>query len=203
MPFSVVLTGVTGSGKTTISDRFASLPVLVVDADVISRNITQPGTTLWQTIVGYFAQKLDQATHTIARADIRRAIFNDATSKTWLETLLHPHILEGIRTQQQQCQTPYCLVVTPLFINLRHHIHHQRCLVVDTPRTLAIQRLRDRDGIDEDLANKMVGSTHIQQQLLALADDVIPNYQNTADLTLPIQQLHQHYLDLGRSRTPP
>ncbi|HLF66805.1 MAG TPA: dephospho-CoA kinase, partial [Gammaproteobacteria bacterium] len=83
------LTGGIGSGKTTAANFFAELGIPVIDADQISKEITQPNTPTTQDIIKHFGDEVC-VNHTLDRNKLRQIIFNNPAEKKWLEQLLHP-----------------------------------------------------------------------------------------------------------------
>ena len=77
MAYIVALTGGIGSGKSTVADMFARLGVPVTDADIIARQVVEPGTPALQAIAGHFGSRILTADGTLNRAALRREIFAD------------------------------------------------------------------------------------------------------------------------------
>ena len=67
-------------------------------------------------------------------------------------------------------------------------------LIIDTPETLQLERLIDRDKISESLAKRMIDSQVSLSDRLAFADDIIVNEGNLASLKMQIDDLHEKYL---------
>ena len=87
--FSVGLTGGIASGKTTVSEMFEKLGVPVVDTDVISRNLLDPGESAYERVVGHFGEQVLAADGAIDRRALRALVFSDSQQKSWLEKTLH------------------------------------------------------------------------------------------------------------------
>ena len=58
MGYTVALTGGIGSGKSTVADAFAQLGIKVIDADVIARQVVEPGTPALQAIADHFGPQM-------------------------------------------------------------------------------------------------------------------------------------------------
>lgn len=97
MAYIVALTGGIGSGKSTVADMFARLGVPVTDADIIARQVVEPGTPALQAIADHFGTRILAADGTLDRAALRQEIFADPAEKTWLNQLLHPLIHQETR----------------------------------------------------------------------------------------------------------
>lgn len=107
MAYIVALTGGIGSGKSTVADMFARLGVPVTDADIIARQVVEPGTPALQAIAEHFGPRILTADGALDRAALRREIFADPEEKAWLNQLLHPLIHQETRRQLNNVTAPY------------------------------------------------------------------------------------------------
>ncbi len=82
MTYVVGLTGGIGSGKTTVSDLFSALGVEVIDADVVARQVVEPGTPLLAKIVEHFGEEILTAEKALDRTKLRQIVFNNEQEKT-------------------------------------------------------------------------------------------------------------------------
>ena len=101
MGYTVALTGGIGSGKSTVADAFAQLGIKVIDADVIARQVVEPGTPALQAIAGHFGPQMIAPDGTLNRRLLREKIFAQVEEKAWLNALLHPLIQQETRRQMQ------------------------------------------------------------------------------------------------------
>lgn len=194
--FIVGLTGGIGSGKTAVSDRFAKLGIGIVDADVISREVVEPGTEALTAITTHFGKGLIQADGQLDRAALRQTIFADPNAKTWLETLLHPLIAKYTIEQLGAAQSTYALYVSPLLVESQQQTLCHRLVVVDVPESLQLKRTMTRDNNEQDQVERIMASQASRENRLAAATDVIDNTTGFDDLDLQINRLHQQFLAL-------
>ncbi|MCP4981658.1 MAG: dephospho-CoA kinase [Gammaproteobacteria bacterium] len=196
--FSVGLTGGIASGKTTISDLFAELGVPIIDTDVISRQLLEPGELAFDQVCAHFGDEiLDN--NNIDRAQLRKIVFTDTRQKHWLETMLHPLIYK--RSHEAilgYSRAKYVLVVVPLLFETNFQSLVDRILVVDCPTQKQIDRLLKREQIDEPLARRMLAQQLSNTQRLAKAHDIIDNSEDDKDLKSQVANLHQTYLTLSQ-----
>lgn len=101
MGYTVALTGGIGSGKSTVADAFAQLGIKVIDADVIARQVVEPGTPALQAIADHFGPQMIAPDGTLNRRLLREKIFAQVEEKAWLNALLHPLIQQETRRQMQ------------------------------------------------------------------------------------------------------
>ncbi len=200
MPYTVALTGGIGSGKSTIANAFAALGVPVIDADIIAREVVEPGSPALKRIAERHGSSILTEQGTLNRARLREIIFQSPEEKTWLNNLLHPLI--NARTQQLKALTaaPYLLWVVPLLVE--NSLQHQanRVLVVDVDEETQLARTIQRDGIDRLQAQNILSAQATRDARLAVADDVVHN-SGTPDEALPqVAALHQRYLALAAAQ---
>ena len=88
--YVVAITGGIGSGKTTIANQFAALGTEVVDADVIAREVVEPGTPALAAIADHFGPDVIDPSGQLDRGALRERVFSNPQAKEWLNALLHP-----------------------------------------------------------------------------------------------------------------
>lgn len=200
MPFTVALTGGIGSGKSTIANAFAASGVDIIDADVIAREVVEPGSPALKAIVQRHGESILTAEGSLYRARLREIIFQQPREKNWLNQLLHPLI--NARTQQLKllATSPYVLWVVPLLVenNLQHQA--DRVLVVDVDEATQLRRTQLRDGIPLSQAKKILAAQASRAQRLACADDIIDNGGSPEQALPRVAELHQRYLRLAATR---
>lgn len=89
MAYIVALTGGIGSGKTTVANAFARHGATLVDADVIARQVVEPGTPALAAIAERFGNEMLLPDGALNRAALRQRIFSHPDDKTRLNQLLH------------------------------------------------------------------------------------------------------------------
>lgn len=199
--FSVGLTGGIASGKSTVSNLFSEHGVPVIDTDVISRQLLQPGESAYRQVCDRFGDKILAADGKIDRAALRRIVFSDPQQKKWLETMLHPLIYQRSHDAIVRHSTAdYVLLVVPLLFETNFQSLVDRILVVDCPAEQQIQRLMKRDNIDEQLARSMLAQQLSNEQRIARAHDIIDNRGDNADLRTQVDALHRAYLSMAANR---
>lgn len=175
MGYTVALTGGIGSGKSTVADEFAHLGVTVIDADIIARQVVEPGTPALLAIAERFGPQMINDDGSLNRRRLRERIFAHSEDKAWLNALLHPLIQQETRRQMQASTSPYLLWVVPLLVENRLTDKADRILVVDVPKETQIERTIRRDGVSREHAEHILAAQATREQRLAAADDVIEN----------------------------
>ena len=195
--FRVALTGGIGSGKTTVANKFEQLGVPVIDSDIISREIVEPGQSCLNKIIQHFGDELLTKEKVLNREKLRNIIFNDDKAKEKLEEILHPSIYEEIDKKISKIDYPYCLVVIPLLIETNAMGYFNRILVVDTAETMQIHRAQQRDNASEENIEKIIKSQVSREQRLKHADDIIENNLSIEELNNSVVELHKKYINLA------
>lgn len=202
--FIVGLTGGIGSGKTTVSDLFNTLyGITIVDADVIAREVVEPGTHALSQIREYFGDSVVGAEGELDRTALRNLVFTSEEKKYWLNTLLHPLIRDAMQTQCLMASSPYVILAIPLLTENKLQFMVNRVLVVDCDEKTQLARASSRDGVGEEQIKSIMRSQASRKERLAIADDVIINEDPQDSLEVQIGNLHNTYLELSdRAHSP-
>jgi dephospho-CoA kinase len=174
-PYRIGLTGGIASGKTTVSDLFASRGVPVIDSDVIARDVVAPGQPALQAIVARFGPQVLQADGSLDRRQLRTRVFADPAARRDLEAITHPAIRAEMDRRSALAGGEYQILAIPLLVEGGGRGRVARVLVVDCPESLQLQRLMARDGTGEAQARAMIAAQASREARLAVADDVIVN----------------------------
>lgn len=189
----VGLTGGIGSGKSTVADLFKKLHVPVIDADIISHQLCEPGAIGYNIIIEHFGVSILQDNGHIDRKKLRDIIFNQDTEREWLESMLHPLIRQKMHTQAKTTHSPYCIFVIPLLTESNNLDGIDRVLIVDAPASLQIERASNRDHTNSDDIRKIMDAQNSRGERLTYADDVILNDSDMASLERKVTELHNYY----------
>ncbi|MGP1924231.1 MAG: dephospho-CoA kinase [Arsenophonus sp. NEOnobi-MAG3] len=197
MTYIVALTGGIGSGKSGVSDKFSSLGVPIIDADIISRQIVMHNTYTLNIIKQHFGSTILNNDGSLNRAKLRKKIFSNSKEKIWLNNLLHPLIRQETQRQVTLVNYPYVVWVIPLLIenNLEHLANH--VLIIDVTPEEQIARIIKRDRITQEEAKNILFNQVSRTRRLQKADDMINNHDNKLILDETIAKLHQKYLQLA------
>lgn len=198
--FIVGLTGGIGSGKTTVSDLFTQhFGIDVVDADVIAREVVQPGTSALEEIKARFGAEIITDKGYLNRAQLRERVFSEPEHKTWLNNLLHPLIRQEMQRQCREARSAYVLLSIPLLVENKLQSLANRVLVVDCPEEIQLLRASGRDGVGEAQIKSIMQSQASREERLAAADDVLNNDGDLDSLLVNIEMLHRQYLALANA----
>ena len=186
------LTGGIGSGKSQVAADFSALGVPRIDADAISRQLTQTASNAaLQQIREQFGDGALTISGCLNRGYMRERVFADKREKAKLEAILHPLIFAEIERQQKDFQAAYGLVEHPIFQSLV-----ARILVVTCPESVRVQRVMARNGLTEAAVRAIMASQASDKARLRVADDVIANTGSLQDLQQAVERQHRAYLAL-------
>jgi dephospho-CoA kinase len=195
------LTGGIGSGKSTIAALFAAHSVPVIDADVIARQITLPGTSAAARILRTFGPEVTDSNGGIDRQRLAQRVFSDHKERARLEAILHPLIRAEMQRQQEALDAPYCLLVIPLLFEAGQRDLVDRVLVADVDEGTQIARVMARDGRSEAEVRAILATQADRALRLKLADDCITNSGDLAGLKAEVESLHRKYLALSLDKS--
>ena len=193
----VGLTGGIGSGKSQAAACFALLGVPVIDADSVSRILTQtPDSEALRQIRQTFCEVVIDSAGCLNRAAMREYVFADEQARQRLEAILHPLIYREIERQKAACTAaPYGIIELPtlaehpVFRRLVQHV-----LLVQCDEKTRVQRVMARNGLTEAAVRAIMQAQAGDEQRLALADDCLVNQGSPEDLSQAVQRQHRIYL---------
>ena len=192
------LTGGIGSGKSTVATLFESLNVPVIDADVVSRQVVEPGQPALNQIIELFGSQILDSAGRLDRTALRELIFSDKRQRQALETILHPCIMEEMRHQAATLKGGYCIFVIPLLFEAKLEDSVDRILVIDCGDDTRRQRVIARDKISAEQVDAIMACQSSRQEKLAQADDIIINENNQDTLQSQVTALNDRYKLLAR-----
>ncbi|MBC7008987.1 dephospho-CoA kinase [Pseudoalteromonas sp. BZK2] len=190
------LTGGIGSGKSAISAMFEELGIQVVDADIVAREVVEPGSTGLEKITEHFCDEILTTDGSLDRAKLRAIIFADESQKQWLNNLLHPLIRESMLAQLQQATSQYVILVAPLLFENGLDQFCDHTLLIDVPVEVQITRTTARDNISVELAKQIIASQMPRADKQQKATDTLDNNRLLSEVKIDVQKLHEKYLTL-------
>ena len=190
------LTGVIGSGKSTVAELFERCGAYVIDADKLAREAVLPGSRGLAALSAAFGERVVGPTGELNRALVAELVFSDPTKRKQLETILHPLIrelflakLSGVRAKVPA--VPLVLYVAPLLFEAARNLDELNgTIAVSSPPELCIERIMKRDHCSEEHARARLSSQMSNEQKTEKADFVIKNHGTTADLELQVSELY-------------
>jgi dephospho-CoA kinase len=193
----VGVTGGIGSGKTALTDWLSRKGIVIVDADLVAREVVQPGASGLAEIVEVFGDQYLQADGHLDRAAMRQLVFNNEAKRRALEAITHPRIRAALAEQMQQASSPYVVLSSPLLLESGQSEMVDMSVVIDIPEALQIERTMARDKNDRALIEQIIAAQISRENRLALADVVIDNSSDLKSLHDRAALLHETLLNRG------
>lgn len=198
MTLLIGLTGGIGSGKSTVASLFADKGIPVIDADVITRKLVEPGQDALNEISATLGEEFISKDGRLDRARLRETIFADEVARKRLEIILHPRVAEAITKEVADLDSVYSIIVIPLLFEAAQEHLVDRVLVVDAPEQQQINRVMARDHMDADKVSQIMSSQLDRKSRVTRADDVVVNDEDESALKDQINRLHNYYLQIAR-----
>ena len=189
------LTGGIASGKTMVSDCFKKLGTQVIDADIISHEVTEPSGSAFEEILSEFGSEILDEKGLINRKKMRAIIFNDPSQKKILENIIHPKVRDEMFQRINKSDDHYLIVSVPLLVETGMHQIMDRNLLVDCSEDTQIERLMHRDKITLNEARAILKNQASRSDRKKIADDLIVNENNVTliELENEVLELHKYY----------
>jgi dephospho-CoA kinase len=193
----VGVTGGIGSGKSAVTAMLEELGITIVDADLASRVIVEPGKPALEAIAEHFGAEFLLPNGSLDRALLRTRVFSDESSRLWLEQLTHPLIGEEIQHQLQNSKSAYTVLSSPLLLETHQKELTDCIVVVDVPESLQIERTVKRDNNKAAQIERIMAAQMSRSERLKHADFIIDNSKSLTSLRAEVAQLHQSLLLKG------
>jgi len=189
----VGLTGGLATGKSTVSDILRRLGCIVLDADVLAREVVEPGQPALATIAQEFGADVLQADGTLDRKRLGAIVFADPPRRRRLEAITHPAIRDRYlaRLAELEGQGFEGVVVwdAPVMIESGGYKHVDRLVVVITDAATQRARALARDGDRADVERRIASQMPLADKA-ALADHVIDNSGDRAATEARTREVH-------------
>lgn len=199
------LTGGIASGKSVVSSRLRDLGAIVIDADVLAREVVEPGTPGLAEIEQEFGAGVIGADGRLDRPALGAIVFSDPDRRRALEAITHPAVWARAKQLMAEAEAhdESAIVVydVPLLAEgaSRSPLRFDRVLVVDAPANVRLERLIRLRGMPRDDAQRRIDSQASDAERLAIADEVIDS-GGTLDHTL--EQVDALWTRLSAAATP-
>lgn len=186
----VGLTGGIGSGKSEVSALLDERGALIIDADLIAREVVEPGTPGLAAVVAEFGEEVLLPDGGLDRERVGSIVFADADRLAALNAIVHP--LVGERMGELMDAAPSGAIVVydvPLLTENGLAAMYDVVVVVDAPVETQLDRLTSRRGMTEGAARARIAAQASREDRRAIADHVIDNSGSLDDLKTQVDAL--------------
>ena len=199
----VGLTGGIATGKSTVSEIFRHLGCVVIDADVLARDVVEPGEPAWDDIVAEFGRSVVRKDGTLDRKRLGAIVFADPEKRKRLEAITHPRIRERfVRKLAELMERGFAGIVVfdaPVMIESGNYKNMDRLVVVVTDAATQRARAVARDGDREDIERRIANQMPLPEKA-KLADYVIDNSGDREATIAEVRRVHRALLAELRAR---
>ena len=194
----VGLTGGIGSGKSAAANFFQNEGITVIDADDLSREVTERDTPGFKKIVDCFGSAIIDSDGSINRAFLRQEVFDDEKKKKLLESIIHPLVRDLMIQKIAASQSPYSIIMVPLIFETNSMNNYNRILVIDCDPIVQLERAMLRDKNSKIQIQKIIDSQCSREERISIANDIIPNNDSLENLKIRSIAMHKFYLGLSK-----
>ena len=186
----IALTGGIASGKSAVADLLAARGAVIIDSDVLAREVVEPGTPGLAAISERFGAGVLAGDGSLDRAALGRLVFADPDARADLEAITHPAIRARARALRAAAPEGSVVIdVIPLLVEAGLADGFDTVIVVDADPDTQLRRLRSRDGFTAQEAGQRLAAQASRADRLAVADLVVPNTGDLADLRREVDQV--------------
>lgn len=199
----VGLTGGIGSGKSTVADRLAELGVPVINADLVAREIVEPGEPALADIATHFGEEVVRDDGSLDRSRLAAIVFADPEARRALDRITHPRIAARIAGRiadlaGSEDPPPVVVVDHPLLVETDQAARFDAVVVVEAPEELRVARLVAGRDMDEADARARIAIQADDAARREAATWVIDNGGDLDDLLDQTDRLHADLVKAAR-----
>jgi dephospho-CoA kinase len=188
----VGLTGGVASGKSTVSEMLAELGAVVVDADLLAREVVAPGTDGLAAVVEEFGSEVLGPDGALDRPRLGALVFADPERRRALEAIIHPRV--RARAAEIEAAAPANAVVVhdiPLLTETGQAASFDAVVVVDVPTEVQVDRMVRIRGMTETDARARIAAQAAREERLAVATYVVDNTGSIDALRARVEEVYR------------
>jgi dephospho-CoA kinase len=186
----VGLTGGIGSGKSEVARLLAAHGAVVIDSDVLAREVVARGTDGLAEVVSAFGPGVLTPDGHLDRAALGRLVFGDQAARVRLEGIVHPRVRRRA-AEIESAAAPDAVVVhdVPLLVETGQADRFDAVVVVDVPEEVQVERLARLRGMAEEDARARIAAQASRTERLAAASVVVDNAGSLDDLRTRVDEV--------------
>jgi len=187
----VGLTGGVASGKSTVSAMLAELGAVVIDADLLAREVVARGTDGLTEIVAEFGPDVLTEDGDLDRPAMGAIVFADPERRKALEAIIHPRVRRRGREIEAEAAADALVVHDiPLLAETGQAANFDAVIVVDVPTEVQVERMTTLRGMTREEAESRVAAQATRDQRLAVATHVVENTGTLGELRARVAEVH-------------
>ncbi|MEI3596986.1 MULTISPECIES: dephospho-CoA kinase [unclassified Oceanobacillus] len=192
MSLVIGLTGSIATGKSTVAKMFRQLGIPVIDADILAREVVEPGEDAYKEVIETFGEDILLEDKTLNRKQLGEIVFTDETKRKQLNGIVHPAIRKKMLEKRDHFirEGNQCVVLDiPLLFESKLQEFVDKVLVVYADQEIQLQRLMARNEFTEEEAMQRIQSQMPVKEKASLADAVINNNSTKEETYEQLRQL--------------
>jgi dephospho-CoA kinase len=185
------LSGGIGSGKSTVAKILTDLGAVVIDADVIAREVLEPGQVGYENTILTFGESVLSESGSIDRKKLAEMVFQNPDQLAKLEAIIHPAVIDRVaQIRESLPETSTVVYDTPLMFEKQLQGQFDKVLIVSADIELRRSRLLER-GLELNDINARMANQATDEQRESIADFVIQNNGSLAQLQEQVAKVWQ------------
>lgn len=185
------LSGGIGSGKSTVAKILTDLGAVVIDADVIAREVLEPGQIGYENTILAFGESVLSESGSIDRKKLAELVFHNPDQLAKLEAIIHPAVIDRVaQIRESLPDTSIVVYDTPLMFEKQLQGQFDKVLIVSADIELRRSRLLER-GLELNDINARMANQATDEQRESIADFVIQNNGSPAQLQEQVAKVWQ------------
>ena len=186
----IALTGGIGSGKSTVARRWVELGATEVDADLLAREVVEPGSIGLEQVVQEFGPSVLTQSGNLDRAALAKIAFANDANRVKLESILHP-LIQDLALKKVSNLEGIIVYTIPLFVESKSKLRFDKVVAISCDKNVRVDRLIEQRGMNEAEARSRIAAQASDSQREAVADLVIDSNCSLEEL---IQKSDEIYL---------
>jgi dephospho-CoA kinase len=194
------LTGGIASGKSTVSAKLKELGAVVIDADLLARDVVRKGEMAYNRIVQCFGADILLPNGEINRKKLGSIVFSDKEKLALLNSITHPEIINRIKKRIRELKAEGIKVIVldaAILIEMGLHKYVDSVWVVTVDRDTQIKRLIERDKFDYREAENRINSQFSNEVRKKYADVIIDNNRPIEEVRKRLEELWNNIVSGG------
>jgi dephospho-CoA kinase len=197
----VGLTGGIATGKTTVGLMFVELGCHVIDSDLITHHLFEPGQEVRNAVVQAFGTEIVTAEGAINRQILGEIIFKDANARAKLNALVHPAILqrqqEFLNEVARKDPRGIGIVSAALMIEIGTYKNYDKVIVVSCPPEEQKKRLKLRSGLSDEQIEARIRAQMPMEEKVNYGDYVIDTSRDFPDTRRQVEEVNSRLRELA------
>ncbi|MEY4553898.1 MAG: hypothetical protein RL197_325 [Actinomycetota bacterium] len=199
--YLVGLTGGIASGKSTVANVWDELGATIIDADLLAREVVEPGTVGLERLVAQFGSRILEADGSLNRSALAGIVFDDADQRKTLELIVHPLIQELSRERISEASSEIVVYVIPLMVETESSLPFDLVVTVEAPEKEQIRRMVEDRKMETSSAVSRIRAQASPAMRAQFADHILNSNQSIELLKKDARKLFKDIQDLASKKS--